>query len=216
MKLGASLEAQKEKNQPAMQETQVRSLGLEDALEKETATHPRILAWSVPRTAEPGGLQSAGSQTLGRERAVTTVTCRTRRAKCAVSDSSRIRPDAVRPPPPRAAAPERPRGLTTADSTTDGGSKGRHASAPTTRYPAERAGKSSFQKSFQSQGPLGALVPVHFLLKDSCPSSVGEIIFWLIPKSYHLPESLWVPPGLPGGISSDQDAQSVPYLLGRP
>ena len=63
----ASLEARKEKNQPAMQETQVRSQGLEDPLEEVTATHPRILAWSLPRTEEPGGLQSAGSQTLGHD-----------------------------------------------------------------------------------------------------------------------------------------------------
>ena len=41
-----------------MQETQVRSLGLEDPLEKKMATHPSILAWAVPRTEEPSGLQS--------------------------------------------------------------------------------------------------------------------------------------------------------------
>ena len=43
-----------------MQETQVRSLGWEDPLEKETATHPSILARKIPRTEEPGGLQSVG------------------------------------------------------------------------------------------------------------------------------------------------------------
>ena len=43
-----------------MQETQVRSLGWEDPLEKEMATHPSILAWEIPWTEEPGGLQSMG------------------------------------------------------------------------------------------------------------------------------------------------------------
>ena len=59
---GASLVAQRVKNPPAMQETQVQSLGQEDPLEKETATHSSILAWKVPGTEEPGGLQSMGSQ----------------------------------------------------------------------------------------------------------------------------------------------------------
>ena len=45
-----------------MQETQVHFLGLEDPLEKEMATHFNILAWKVPWTEEPGGLQSMGSQ----------------------------------------------------------------------------------------------------------------------------------------------------------
>ena len=52
--------AQTVKNLLAMQETGVRSLGHEDALEKEVATHSSILAWEVPRTQEPGGLQSMG------------------------------------------------------------------------------------------------------------------------------------------------------------
>ena len=43
---------------PAVQEIQVRSLGQEDALEKEMATHFSILAWEIPWTEEPGGLQS--------------------------------------------------------------------------------------------------------------------------------------------------------------
>ena len=43
-------------------ETQIRSLGWEDLLEKGTATHSSILAWKIPRTEEPGGLQSMGSQ----------------------------------------------------------------------------------------------------------------------------------------------------------
>ena len=45
-----------------MQETQVRSLGQEDALEKEITTHSSILAWKIPWTEEPGGLQVVGSQ----------------------------------------------------------------------------------------------------------------------------------------------------------
>ena len=52
------------KNLPAMQETQVQSLGQEDPQEKEIATHSSILAWEIPWTEEPGGLQSMGSQRL--------------------------------------------------------------------------------------------------------------------------------------------------------
>ena len=47
---------------PAMWETQVRSLGREDPLEKEMATHSSALAWRIPWMEEPGGLQSMGSQ----------------------------------------------------------------------------------------------------------------------------------------------------------
>ena len=54
--------AQTVKNLPAMQETQVRSLGWEDPLEKEMATHSNILAWGISWTEEPSGLQSMGSQ----------------------------------------------------------------------------------------------------------------------------------------------------------
>ena len=50
------------KNLPAMQETWVQSLGCEDPLEKGMATHSSILAWRIPWTEEPGGLQSMGSQ----------------------------------------------------------------------------------------------------------------------------------------------------------
>ena len=50
------------KNLPAMQETQVPSLGWEDPLEKGMATHSSIFAWKIPWTEEPGGLQSMGSQ----------------------------------------------------------------------------------------------------------------------------------------------------------
>ena len=59
------LSGSKVKNQPAMQEfeeTQFRSLGQEDPLEEGMATHSSILAWIIPWTEEPGGLQSMGSQ----------------------------------------------------------------------------------------------------------------------------------------------------------
>ena len=58
----ASLVAQMVKNLPAMQETCVQSLGWEDPLEKEMATHLSILAWRIPWTKEPGRLQSVGLQ----------------------------------------------------------------------------------------------------------------------------------------------------------
>ena len=54
--------AQQVKNQPTMQETWVRSLGQEDALEEEMATHSSILAWEIPQMEGPGGVQSMGSQ----------------------------------------------------------------------------------------------------------------------------------------------------------
>ena len=50
------------KTLPAMQETQVQSLGQEDPLEKDMATHSSILAWRIPWTEEPGGLQFMGLQ----------------------------------------------------------------------------------------------------------------------------------------------------------
>ena len=52
------------KNPPAMRETQVQSLDQEDCLEKEMATHTSILAWEIPWTEEPGGLQSVGLQRI--------------------------------------------------------------------------------------------------------------------------------------------------------
>ena len=61
------LEAQMVKNLPAMQETQVQSLGQEDHLEKEMAIHPSILAWRIPWTKEPHGVQSMGLQRIGRD-----------------------------------------------------------------------------------------------------------------------------------------------------
>ena len=54
--------AQTVKNLPAMRETQVQSLGWEDSLEKGKAIHSSILAWRIPWTEKPGGLQSVGSQ----------------------------------------------------------------------------------------------------------------------------------------------------------
>ena len=55
------------KNLPAMQEIQAQSLGWEDALGKEMATCSSILAWRIPWTEEPGGLQSVGSQRVGHD-----------------------------------------------------------------------------------------------------------------------------------------------------
>ena len=57
--------AQSVKNLPAVQETRVQSLGWEDPLEKEMATHSSILAWKISWTEEPGGRQSIGSQRVG-------------------------------------------------------------------------------------------------------------------------------------------------------
>ena len=68
--------AQLVKNLPAMLETWVRSLGREDALEKEMATHSSIFAWRIPWIEEPGGLQSMGSQRAGRDCMTNTFTSR--------------------------------------------------------------------------------------------------------------------------------------------
>ena len=62
-----SLVAQTVKDLPAMWETWVRSLGWEDPLEEGMATHSSILAWRIPWTEEPGGLQSMGSQRVGHD-----------------------------------------------------------------------------------------------------------------------------------------------------
>ena len=66
----ASLVAQPVKNPPAMQEIWVWSLGWEGPLEKGMATHSSILAWRIPWTEEPGGLQFMGLQKVGYERAI--------------------------------------------------------------------------------------------------------------------------------------------------
>ena len=63
----ASLVAQRLKRLSAMRETQVRSLGWEDSLEKEMATHSSILAWRIPWMEEPGRLQSTGLQRVGHD-----------------------------------------------------------------------------------------------------------------------------------------------------
>ena len=59
--------AQMVKNLPAVQETQVQSLGREDPLEKRMATHSSILAWRIPQTEESGRLQFMGSQRVGQD-----------------------------------------------------------------------------------------------------------------------------------------------------
>ena len=59
--------AQRVKRLPAMRETQLLSLGREDSLEKEMATHSSILAWRTPWTEEPGRLQPTGLQRVGHD-----------------------------------------------------------------------------------------------------------------------------------------------------
>ena len=59
--------AQTVKRLPTMRETRIQSLGREDPLEKEMATHPSILAWKIPWTEEPGKLQSMGLQGVGHD-----------------------------------------------------------------------------------------------------------------------------------------------------
>ena len=68
----ASLLAQLVKNLPAVQETWVWSQGREDPLEKEMASHASTLAWKIPWTEEPGGLQSMGSQRVRHDRVTNT------------------------------------------------------------------------------------------------------------------------------------------------
>ena len=60
--------AQQVKKLPVRQETRVRSLGWEDPLQEEMATHSSILAWKIPWTEKPGGLQSMQSQRVGHAR----------------------------------------------------------------------------------------------------------------------------------------------------
>ena len=62
--LWGSLVAQVVKNLPAVQETQVQSLGREDPLQRGIATHSSVLAWRIPWTEEPSGLQSMGLKEL--------------------------------------------------------------------------------------------------------------------------------------------------------
>ena len=65
MVIGTYLVAQTVKSLPAMRETRVQSLGWEDPLEEGMATHSSILAWRIPWTEKPSGLQSMGSQRMG-------------------------------------------------------------------------------------------------------------------------------------------------------
>ena len=74
VRAGASLVAQLIRNLPAMQETWGWSLGWEDPLEKGMATHSSILAWRIPWTGEPGGIQSKGLQRVGHDWATNTHT----------------------------------------------------------------------------------------------------------------------------------------------
>ena len=69
-----SLVAQTVKRLPTMWETRVQSLGREDLLEKEMATHSSILAWKIPWMVEPGRLQSMGSQRVGYDWATSLLT----------------------------------------------------------------------------------------------------------------------------------------------
>ena len=71
----SELVAQIVKNLPAMQKTQVQSLGWEDTLEKGMATHSSILSWKISWVEEPGGLQSMGSWRVGHDRATDTWNC---------------------------------------------------------------------------------------------------------------------------------------------
>ena len=64
---GTSLMTQMVRHLPSMQETRVQSLGWEDLLEKEMATHCSILAWKIPWMEEPGTLQSMGLQRVGHD-----------------------------------------------------------------------------------------------------------------------------------------------------
>ena len=71
---GASPVAQIVKSLPAIQEILAGALGLEDPLEKGMASHSRTLAWRIPWSEEPGGLQSMGSQRVGWDRTADTLT----------------------------------------------------------------------------------------------------------------------------------------------
>ena len=72
--IGTSLVALMVKNLPAFQETQVGSQGWEDLLEKGMTTHSSILAWRIPWTEKPGGLQSMESRRVGHDRVTNTFT----------------------------------------------------------------------------------------------------------------------------------------------
>ena len=80
----ASLVVQKVKNLPAMQDTQVLSLSWKDPLKKEMATHSSILAWRIPWTEEPRGLQSMGFQRVGHDWVTNTTLLKTYQYFCTV------------------------------------------------------------------------------------------------------------------------------------
>ena len=89
--------AQKVKCLPAMRETWVRSLGREDTLQKEMATHSSILAWKIPWREEPGGLQSRDSQRVGQDWVTsfhfTSLHSSVRRSRCLDRHSEERSPD---------------------------------------------------------------------------------------------------------------------------
>ena len=88
--LGASLVAQRVTYLPAVQETQVRSMGQEDPLEKEIATHSSIIAWRITWTEKLCGLQSTGSQRVEHDRLTNTFTLATVRST--ISNEAHIKP----------------------------------------------------------------------------------------------------------------------------
>ena len=94
---GASPVTQTVKNLPAMQETQVQSLGQEDPLEKGIATHSSILAWRIPWTEEPGGLQSMGSQRVRHDCVTNTLAYQ---QKCSQLEETSVRSQSVFPSTP--------------------------------------------------------------------------------------------------------------------
>ena len=103
------------KKLPAMQETWVRSLGQEDPLEKEMATHSSLLAWRTPWTEKPGGLQSRGSQRVGHAQSDR---AHTRRPQCARQDSPRK--SVLRSYPRAGVGAEGPRGMIHGNSLPEG------------------------------------------------------------------------------------------------
>ena len=80
------MELERWKRLPAVQETCAQSLGGEDPLEKEMATHSSILAWRIPWMEEPGGLQSTGSQRVGHDWATSLAVTRVSWGEDSVSD----------------------------------------------------------------------------------------------------------------------------------
>ena len=92
----ASLVAQTVKNLPAIPATQVQSLGWEDPLEEEMATHASILAWRIPWTVEPSGLQSMGSQRFGQDWTTNTFTVGVQLFTFSYGDKQRVQWEELR------------------------------------------------------------------------------------------------------------------------